>query len=350
MSLKAEKIFLPDFSSVKMLLAVIFLAELLALLLTLAINTGEFGFLSEFALRSMLALWITLMSVLALTGVRKLLIGWQPFAIGLCAFILIQVISLLVCWLVADFLPGMNWLIPLVKPETSLDFYIRTMGISSLVSMAFLRYLYVLFKWQQQVEAMAKAKLNALQARMRPHFLFNSLNTIASLTRIEPVLAETLIQDLADLIRASMNIDQSLLVTLKEELNLVSLYLAIEKHRLDDRLGIQWQWVDMPDDALIPPLSLQPIIENAVYYGIEPSPQGGEILIIGKKRHNFIILTVSNALLPKSAERQKQGNQIALENLSARIEGCFKGDGKLDVLISDKSYQVKITFPYWTKL
>lgn len=211
--------------------------------------------------------------------------------------------------------------------------------------MAFLRYLYVLFQWQEQMEAKAMAKLNALQARMRPHFLFNSLNSIASLTRINPPLAETLIEDLAELIRASMTIDEILLVRLAQEINLVELYLAIEVQRLDERLTVVWQMDDVPKDALIPPLSLQPLVENAVYYGIEPNPDGGEIRITGYLRFNQIFISVIN---PQALQnnRPRQGNNIALKNLSARLSGCFDGDGLLHIESGDKSYQITLEIPY----
>jgi two-component system sensor histidine kinase AlgZ len=210
--------------------------------------------------------------------------------------------------------------------------------------MAFLRYLYVLFQWQQQIEAKATFKLNALQARMRPHFLFNSLNSIASLTRINPPLAETLVEDLAELIRASMTIDEALLVRLEQEIKLVELYLAIETQRLDERLTVRWAIAELPKDALIPPLSLQPLVENAVYYGIEPNPLGGEIVISGVMQANQLLITVAN---PQIVQPQlRPGNHIALENLSARLAGCFQNEARLRVESDEKTYQVLLTIPY----
>lgn len=347
MNLNHQKNFLPDFCSLKMLLAMLFLTELLALVLTLATDSSDFEFLSEFALRSLLALWITLPSVAVLCSLRKTLLHLNNGVAGLLAFLIIQLLCTLMVWLVVSVLPELQLLMPVIDSRETTAFYARTLGISALVSMAFLRYLYVLFQWQQQMEAKATAKLNALQARMRPHFLFNSLNSIASLTRINPPLAETLVEDLAELIRASMRIDEILLVPLAQEIKLVELYLAIETQRLDERLSVKWQLDEVPKDALIPPLSLQPVVENSVYYGIEPNPEGGEILITGYLRFNQIFISVIN---PQALHnnRPRQGNQVALKNLSARLSGCFDGDGSLQIVNNEKTYQVTLEIPYRT--
>lgn len=349
MSVKTDKIFLPDFCSLKMLIVVFFLAELLAFLLTLAIDVSVFGFLSEFAIRSLLALWIALMSASVLCSVRQRLSSFSHLTVGIIAFVIIQLITLLVCWLVVDGLPDWNLLLPLIKEPNKVTFYVRVLGVSSLVSLAFLRYLYVLFQWKQQIEARAAAKLDALQARMRPHFLFNSLNSIASLTRLEPETAEALVEDLAELLRSSMQMDQALLIPLEQEINLVKLYLAIEQHRLNQRLRVNWQLDNIPMDTLVPPLSLQPIVENAVYYGVEPSAEGADILIKGEKTLIGVVLTVRNTRTNQTVNPQRKGNKSAMNNLIARIAGCYAGDGKVHVQSQADFFQVEIEIPYWTE-
>lgn len=340
-----NKNFLPDFCSLKMLLAVFFLTELLAFVLTLATDSSEFGFLSEFALRSILALWIALPSAAVLCSFKYPLQHVNNSLAGLLAFMIIQLNCLLMIWLVVSVLPEWQLLMPLIAENEKNAFYARTLGISALVSLAFLRYLYVLFQWQQQMEAKAMAKLNALQARMRPHFLFNSLNSIASLTRINPELAETLVENLAELIRASMNLDEALLIPLEREIHLVELYLAIETERLEERLKVHWQLDEIPKDALIPPLSLQPLVENAVYYGIEPNSAGGEILLRGELRFNRVFINVTNPQA-LSGNGKRTGNQIALQNLADRLAGCFDGDATLKIKSDDKIYQVSLEIPY----
>lgn len=337
---------MPDFCSARMLLAVFFLAELLAFLLTLATDTSTLGFLSEFGIRSLLALWIALMSAAVLCLSRKILALGNHFWAGVIGFCVIQFFTVLACWLVADALPDQNLVLPLIDPAQKTAFYARALGISSLISLAFLRYLFVLHQWRRQVEAQAAAKLDALQARMRPHFLFNSLNTIASLIRLNPELAEKLVEDLAELIRASMRVDQAHLIRLNEEIQLVNLYLAIEYQRLEDRLTVHWQLDDVPKDALVPPLSLQPVVENAIRHGIEPNPEGGEILIKGSKNLGGILLSVSNTLPPAMPHSRHKGNQMAMANLAARIAGCFGGDGHINSSIKAGCYQVDILIPY----
>ncbi|NOQ34561.1 MAG: signal transduction protein [Methylococcaceae bacterium] len=339
-----KKNFLPDFCSLKVLLVVFLLTQLLAFLLALAADNSELGFLSLFALRSLLCLWIALSSIVLLCSLKHFLNACSNTFSGLFAFILIQLVCISMSYLAIEILPRYQLLIPFIDPEDRLAFYGRTLGISALVSIAFLRYLYVLYQWQQQVEAKAAAKLNALQARMRPHFLFNSLNSIAGLTRINPSLAESLVEDLAELIRASMKIDEALLVPLSEEFNLVRLYLAIEYQRLESRLNIRWDIEDLPQDAMIPALSLQPLVENAVYYGIEPSLEGGEIVIKGDYRFNRLFISISN---PVSHEKtSRSGHNIALNNLKARLDGCFQQEAAVKIQTDDKHYQVTIEIPY----
>jgi two-component system sensor histidine kinase AlgZ len=342
-----QKNFLPDFCSLKMLLVVLFLTELLAFVLTLAATETEFDFLAEFALRSLLALWIALPSVAVLCGLKKPLQDLNNTLVGVLVFAIIQLICVLMSWLAVTVLPQLQLLIPFVADHEKIPFYARTLGISAVMAIAFLRYLYVLFQWQQQIEAKAMAKLYALQARMRPHFLFNSLNSIASLTRVNPELAEKLVEDLAELIRASMTMDENLLVPLEQEINLVELYLAIETQRLDERLTVRWALDEVPKDALIPPLSLQPLVENAVYYGIEPNPNGGEVFITGYLRFNRVLISVINPQVSQSI-RSRPSNQIALKNLADRLGGCFEGDGVLKIDSDDNTYQVTLDIPYQT--
>ena len=349
MKAKSEEIFLPDFCSFRMLLVVFILAELLAFLMTLAADFSVLGFLSAFGIRSLLALWLVLTSTAALCLLRRVLCRFNNFTVGLLAFLLIQSLTVLVSWLVVDALPAWGYLMPMIKFEETGYFYFKMLGISGIISLAFLRYLYVLYQWRKQVEAEARANLDALQARMRPHFLFNSLNTIASLTRIDPVKAELLIEDLAELIRGSLLIDRERMVRFDQEVSLAKLYLNIESHRLEQRLRVRWDIDKVPKDALLPPLSLQPIIENAVYHGIETIREGGEIVIKGVKRFGSISIAIYNSLPPAGTTTQRKGNQMAMQNLRARVTGYYAGDGAIDFVKTDKHYQVYMIVPYWTE-
>ena len=339
--------FLPDFCSLKMVMRLFFLTELLALLLTLAAGNADIGFLAEFALRSVFSLWIALMSAAILCALKQWLAPLSHALAGFMAFMVIQLIGLLLTILMMSLLTSSLSLISFIGTETKLVFYARTLGLCALVSMVFLRYLYIQFQWQQQIEMKAMAKLNALQARMRPHFLFNSLNSIASLTRINPELAERLIEDLAELMRASLKIDEHLLVPLMQEIHLVELYLAIESQRLDERLSVKWQIEHLPKNALIPPLSLQPLIENAVYYGIEPNSQGGEIVIKGELNNHRLLIEITNPVI-YAKNKARPSNQMALKNIEARLNGCFAGKGYLRIETTEILYRVILDIPYQT--
>ena len=195
--------------------------------------------------------------------------------------------------------------------------------------------------------AIAEARLQALQARIRPHFLFNSINAVLSLIRSQPKRAETALEDMADLFRVLMA-DNRDLVPLAQEIALCRQYLALEKLRLEDRLQITWLINDMPPDALIPPLILQPLLENAVYHGIEPMNDGGEIIITIYTRHKELHISISNPYVPQN--QHHTGNKMALKNIKERLSLHFDLEASLKAeatKFSDKPnrYQVHIRLP-----
>lgn len=191
--------------------------------------------------------------------------------------------------------------------------------------------------------AVTEARLQALQARIRPHFLFNSLNAVLSLIRSQPKQAETALEDMADLFRVLMA-DNRDLVPLAQEIALCRQYLALEKLRLDERLNIQWQVDDMPPDALIPPLILQPLLENAVYHGIEPLANGGTISIQIYTRQHEIHLVLKN---PYSTQNNHhQGNKMALNNIKERLTLHFDLEASLTSKQANGEYEVHIILPH----
>ena len=194
--------------------------------------------------------------------------------------------------------------------------------------------------------AVAEARLQALQARIRPHFLFNSINAVLSLIRSQPKQAETALEDMADLFRVLMA-DNRDLVPLAQEIGLCRQYLALEKLRLEDRLVVQWQIDDMPPDALIPPLLLQPLIENAVYHGIEPLAAGGVISIQIYTKRNEVHLLLSNPYNAKTT--LNSGNKMALNNIKERLTLHFDLEASLKSTQSNGRYQVHIKLPHTIK-
>lgn len=194
--------------------------------------------------------------------------------------------------------------------------------------------------------AVTEARLQALQARIRPHFLFNSLNAVLSLIRHQPKQAETALEDMADLFRVLMAENREL-VPIAQEIALCQQYLALEKLRLDERLQVEWKIDDVAQDVLVPPLLLQPLIENAVYHGIEPLMQGGTITIQIYSKQNQLHLILNN---PCSAPSQHQhGNKMALKNIKERLTLHFDLEASLKHKKVDGRYQVHITLPNQTQ-
>jgi len=183
-----------------------------------------------------------------------------------------------------------------------------------------------------------------LQARIRPHFLFNSLNAVISLIPVDPVRAEETLQNLSDLFRASLG-EESRMSNLAQELELARQYLAIEQQRLGERLQVKWDMQNMPDQAGMPALLLQPLVENAVYHGVEASQRGGEILVSGRCRKGIVALAVSNTLPTEGQDSPRKSNHMALENIRQRLQMRFGDAAGMHTGLVDNRYQVRIWFP-----
>ena len=191
--------------------------------------------------------------------------------------------------------------------------------------------------------ALAEARLQALQARIRPHFLFNTLNAVLSLVRKDARRAEAAIEDLAELYRMVMA-DTKNLTTLARELDLTRQYLNLEQLRLGERLIVDWQIAEAPRDALVPPLLLQPLVENAVYHGIEPGIEPGTIVIAIRRDKDRVHLKLTNPYHPEHQHRQ--GNRIALANIRERLVLHFDVEGVLESGVKGSRYEIRMTMPY----
>jgi two-component system sensor histidine kinase AlgZ len=191
--------------------------------------------------------------------------------------------------------------------------------------------------------ALVEARLQSLQARIRPHFLFNSLNTVLSVIRSDPRCAEQLVEDLADLFRTLMA-DNTRLVPLSRELELVQGYLRIESLRLGDRLTVQYAVDAGADASLVPPLFLQPIVENAVYHGIEPRRAPGTVAISVRRDSGRVRVAVSNPVEAASPERR--GNRMALSNIKERLALHFDAHATLSAGVVGDRYEVNVDLPF----
>jgi two-component system sensor histidine kinase AlgZ len=215
----------------------------------------------------------------------------------------------------------------------------------ALLSVAVCAILLMYFRWRSQVlsRALHDARLHVLRARIRPHFLFNTINAVLSIVRAEPKRAETALEDMSDLFRMAMA-EPTDLVPLRQEVELGRQYVALEQLRMGERLKVEWR-IDAPDEALIPPLLLQPLLENAVYHGIESLPQGGSILVELRRSGDELRLTVGNPCSARESELHP-GNRMALQNIRERLALLFDVEAKYRVERGAEFYRVEITLPY----
>ena len=190
--------------------------------------------------------------------------------------------------------------------------------------------------------AQAEARLAALNARIRPHFLFNSLNAVLSLIRARPQQAEAALESLSDLFRAAMR-DPGELVSLADEIALGKQYLELEKLRLGERLAVDWQIGAISMSLPIPPLMLQPLLENAVYHGIEPAPEGGTLRVSITQRGDELHIAIANPTVDHA--RHAAGNHIAVANIRERLALYYDLEARLEIDAGKQTYEVRIILP-----
>ncbi len=338
---KLTQIYLPDFRAPGTILVILLVAELVAIALT--ITSYEPGtFLTELSKMSMYVLWLALLGTGLLSQIRP----WAEKQGNTFAFVICFIVLEVMCLVLAE----VTWQITsvfgeaVVIDDTHSGFLIRTFAASSIVIALAMRYLYVSSEWRRSIVLEAQARISALQALIRPHFLFNSMNTIASLTRSNPKQAEEAIEDLSDLLRANLGVQRDR-TPLKEELEIAAIYQRIEKLRLGDRLKVRWDVGGLPMRALIPSLTIQPLLENAIYHGIELLPEGGEVLVTGKRNGDFIEIEMKNPIA-NDRTRRTGGNKMAFSNIRQRFELAYGAQGKVDVVETDNLYSVQLVFPY----
>lgn len=334
--------FLPDLCGVRALFGVVIIGELLAVILTLVGTGTGAGALDRLSLISLFTQWIGLSAAAVLCLSRRWVARLPETAAALVGYALILLVVYVISELAFLIVNPLSGIDPLIKLERS-DFLIRTLGISAIVGALVLRYFYVQHHWKLRTVSEAEARLEALQARIRPHFLFNCMNTIASLTRSDPRSAERAVEDLADLFRASMGEARSL-VTFEEEFDLVRGYLNIESLRLGPRLMTEWNIEALPSSAKLPMLTLQPLVENAIYHGIEPLRDGGVIEISAACEGALVKVSVVNPVT-QATSPHRQGNRLAQENVKQRLAAHFGDSGGLEIVSEEDKYRVTITVP-----
>lgn len=337
---RKDDLFLPDFCGIPMVFTVVVVAELLAFLLLLTETPGTPMAWEDLGMLSLFIQWITLSSTALLCISRKYLARLGDRGAGLISYAIVLLVTLGASELAYQLFPATG---TRHGPDWHMDFVLRNLGISALIGAVVLRVIYLQHQQQMHIRAQGEARIQALQARIRPHFLFNSMNTIAALIRSQPDKAEQAVEDLSDLFRASLA-QADRMVTLEEEIELARHYLQIEQLRLGDRLSVDWQLGDLPLDYRIPPLILQPLLENAIYHGIEGLAQGGTILVSGQKSDGRILLRITNPCQPRPANH-RNGNRIAMDNIRERIQIAFGSQASLTLDRREELCHVDLCFP-----
>lgn len=339
-------LYLPDFCAPRAVLAVVLIVELTALVLTLARDNDRVGFWTDLARTSLFLLWIGLVIAALLCALRGRIVSTSvargsATVLALVALV-IAVVSEATWQIGQSSFVGPDALGDLF-PRRHLAFLARNVGIGLVVAGVAMRYFYVTHEWRRNIEMQAQARVHALQARIRPHFLFNSMNTIASLTRSNPARAEEAVQDLADLFRANLS-EQRAQITLADELEVAGIYERIEKLRLGERLRVDWRTGALPRDAMVPSLLIQPLLENAIYHGIEPRRDGGTVAVSGELANGLITLVVRNPM-PEGAVI-RDGNRLALANIRERLTLMYDERATIKAGRFDDEYIVTLRFPY----
>jgi two-component system sensor histidine kinase AlgZ len=320
---------LPDFRNFGILLRILLLVNGIALLVALSEAPTLPAAARQFTANAALIEPMLLLSLLALSALDPWL-RRLPYAAGVAAVLGFEAALTLALHALAR-----DWL--LAEPVSAA----RWVLIVLLVSAALLGYFNL--RSRALSPALAEARLQALQARIRPHFLFNSINAVLSLVREQPRRAEAALEDLAGLFRALMA-DNRELAPLADEVELCRQYLDLEKLRLGDRLRVEWHLDKMPGDALIPPLALQPLLENAVYHGIEPGEGPGVVSIGIHAVRDRLHIVLRNPYAPRG--NHHAGNKMAVANIRERLKLHFDVAAELSTRVGDDHYEVRIAMPY----
>lgn len=324
--------FLPDFCSGWIVFNVVVIAEMLAIVVTLVLPRDiiwPYPYpLQNLAAISLFVQWVALSG----TGVLCLTHRYLNRLPKIQALGMAYLLLLATTWLVTEATVWLLWLAGQTsspRPQWATHLLIVTVTISAFVYALLLRYLVAKHELKQRTVSEERTRIQALLSRIRPHFVFSSMNVIASLIRSDPKKAESAIEDMADLFRMMLN-QNEMLVPLKNELDVAQKYLAIEALRLDNRLTVDWDVGKFPRKAAMPVLTLQPLLENAIRHGVEPAPAGGVISVRLWEHENSIYIRIMNPI-PRVRARRVEGDQsMSLEDIRLRFYNHYGDAARLD--------------------
>ena len=331
--------FLPDLCQAQSILFLVLASELLVFVQILFSSSFfDFDWLA-LGLASLFVQWIVLVSAALLCNIRPWLMGMSVSKATSVAYGLILLLTLLFSLGAEMVLEGMGSVTELGWGRIARNLLIAMI----MTGMAF-RYFFLSHQLRSREQAELASRIQSLQSRIRPHFLFNSMNIIASLISIDPDLAEEVVEDLSMLFRASLNDSTSEPVTLAQELDLCEKYVHIESLRLDDRLTVQWD-VNVDTAAIrIPLLTLQPLLENSIYHGIQPLPKGGTVTLSVELEGPHVQIEITNPMSDTSYEH-KQGNRMAIDNIRNRMTALYGPEALLTTDVSEGFFTARLIYP-----
>jgi len=294
---------------------------------------------SAYSVSMLFVTWLVLVFTVVLCKLRPLLQrlpGHTPYlGVWLLIVLIVTVASIVARWLDSS--------LQMHLIGSSTPAFVRDNAfIAALLGAAMLRYFYVLAQWQARLAAVTRAQVEALQARIRPHFLFNSMNTVAALIRVDPAAAERTVEDLSELFRAALGQHDNGDDTLGDELALIERYLAIEQLRLGARLHVRRELEDLPNEFPLPRLLLQTLVENAIRHGIQPLLEGGEVILRGRRDGNGIRIEIINPLPTSPAS---PGNGHGLDSVRQRIAYRYGPNAKVQAGVQGDSFVVLLQLP-----
>jgi two-component system sensor histidine kinase AlgZ len=337
--------FLPNFCTGEVVFNVVVVAEMLAIVINLIIPRN---FLAATALQDLLLIsifiqWVALAGTAVLCYTRKYLNRLPNLRALGAAYLLL----LLTTFVVSECVVWLLWALGRLnsaRPAWYADFHILNLTISAIINGLLLRLFLAKHELQSRTLSEARARLQALQSRIRPHFVFNSMNIIASLTRSAPEKAEAAIEDMADLFRMMLSQDE-MLVPVKNEIDVAKKYLALEALRLDNRLTVNWDIGKFPRKAVMPVLTLQPLLENAIRHGIEELPAGGAIDVRLWEENDRIYIRVANPLPKTRPKKAKSTPGQSLDNMRQRFQSHYGEQATLTSAEENGLFTVTVVLP-----
>lgn len=336
-----ESFFLPDLCASQAVLMLVLVSELLSIVIVLASSSIAHFNWERFAVISFFVQWVAISSAALLCRLRPWLSRMEPRTAVLLSYLIIPCNTWIVSWV------G-QWVVassPAALVSPFKEEILTHVAIASIVGGLIIRYFYLQAQLVARKQSELLHRIQALQSRIRPHFLFNSMNIIASLIATDPDTAEGVVEDLSELFRASLN-DVGNQVPVNDEINLCKRYLRIEQLRLGDRLKVAWDVRSVPDDVCIPMLTLQPLLENAILHGIQPLPDGGVIDIAVSYQHGIFELKITNPIPTKQTTAEDRGNHMALENIKRRLSALYGDRAKLTSYTENNRYITGLSYPY----